>query len=285
MFLDLVEMRKRSNIIKISIILLSFILIIISIFTGIKLRQFLENSKFEKEQLIFGRNKISHKVNFEKPIDQNTISKIKEIYKSEEKRAFLTFDDGPSKTVTPVLLDFLKEKNIKGNFFVLGSRVELYPDIVKRAYEEGHYIANHGYSHVYTSIYSSPQAVVDEYIITETQIKNAVNNSEYNSNIFRFPGGSVGGKYRDIKNEAIQMLEQMNVGYVDWNALTGDSAGKLTKEEMIDHLVQTTTNKNSIVILMHDAGDKILTYEVLPDIILYLEEQGYSFKSFYDIID
>ena len=43
-------------------------------------------------------------------------------------------------------------------------------------------------------------------------------------------------------------------------------------------------NKNSVVILMHDAGDKILTYEALPEIISYLREQGYTFKNFYSII-
>ena len=58
----------------------------------------------------------------------------------------MTFDDGPSQTVTPVILDTLKKENVKVTFFLLGSRVELNPDIVKREYEEGHYIANHGYA-------------------------------------------------------------------------------------------------------------------------------------------
>ncbi len=87
---------------------------------------------------------------------------ISKIYSSETKRAFLTFDDGPS-SVTPTILDTLKQENIKASFFVLGSRVEALPETVKRIYEEGHYIANHGYSHSYSAIYSSPQAVLDEF--------------------------------------------------------------------------------------------------------------------------
>ena len=63
----------------------------------------------------------------------------------------MTFDDGPS-TVTPDILDILKQENIKASFFVLGSRVEAMPGMVKRIYEEGHYIANHGYSHTYSAI-------------------------------------------------------------------------------------------------------------------------------------
>ena len=88
---------------------------------------------------------------------------IKNVYHSETtKRAFLTFDDGPS-TNTKNILDILAQRNIKATFFVLGMQVEKMPETVKRIYEEGHYVANHGYSHVYSSIYSSPEAVLDEF--------------------------------------------------------------------------------------------------------------------------
>ena len=80
----------------------------------------------------------------------------------EEKIAYLTFDDGPSSAITPQILQILKDNDIKASFFVLGSRVELLPDLVKQEYEEGHYIANHGYSHDYTKVYASANAVFDE---------------------------------------------------------------------------------------------------------------------------
>lgn len=115
---------------------------------------------------------------------------IENIYHSETKRAFLTFDDGPS-AVTPTILEVLKQENVKASFFVLGSRVEAMPDIIKRIYEEGHYIANHGYSHTYSAIYSSPQAVLDEYNKCNEAVKKAIGKQEYNSHLFRFPGGLV----------------------------------------------------------------------------------------------
>lgn len=59
----------------------------------------------------------------------------------------LTFDDGPHPTLTPQLLDVLKKYNAKATFFVLGSNVDRYPQIVARAAAEGHEIANHSYSH------------------------------------------------------------------------------------------------------------------------------------------
>lgn len=113
---------------------------------------------------------------------------IEKIYRSEIKRAFLTFDDGPS-IVTPRILDVLKQENVKATFFVLGSNVNRMPEMVKRIYEEGHYIANHGYTHSYSSIYSSPQAVLDEFNQCNESVKNAIGVPEYNSHLFRFPGG------------------------------------------------------------------------------------------------
>ena len=53
---------------------------------------------------------------------------------------------------------------------------------------------------------------------------------------------------------------------------------------MIENVKKTVGEKKSVVILMHDAGDKILTYETLSDIIAYLREKGYLFKNFYDVI-
>lgn len=50
------------------------------------------------------------------------------------------------------------------------------------------------------------------------------------------------------------------------------------------NIIETVGTKNSVVILMHDASDKILTYETLPDVIKYLRDNGYVFRNLYDII-
>lgn len=217
-------------------------------------------------------------------LTEEGIANMSSIYKSETKRVFLTFDDGPSKTVTPLILDLLKKEDIKATFFVLGARVELNPDLVKREYIEGHYIANHGYSHIYSQIYISPQTVLEEYNKTNTAVQNAIGQSTYNSHLFRFPGGKAGGKYATIKASAADLLKSNNIAYVDWNALTGDAEGKTTPAEMLTELKETAKDRNSLVILMHDAGDKEATYQVLPSVIQYLRDEGYEFKNFYDII-
>lgn len=219
------------------------------------------------------------------PLNQEEIEKVNKIYRhGEPKRVFLTFDDGPTKQVTPYILDLLKQENIKASFFVLGTRVESNPELVKREYEEGHFIGNHGYTHKYSSIYSSIDSVMNEYSKTNEAIKKAVGNDKFNSLVFRFPGGSVGGTYNDLKKEAERQLEEKGIGSVDWNALTNDAAGARTKEKILKNFYDTIQGKTSIVLLMHDAADKILTYETLPEIISYLKENGYEFKTMYDAI-
>ena len=214
----------------------------------------------------------------------NFVKKVDNIYNGEEgKRVFLTFDDGPSKSVTPHILDLLKFHNIKATFFVLGSRVKLNPDIVKREYNEGHYIANHGYSHKYSSIYAKPENVIEEYNKTEAEIRKALNNQNYSSHLFRFPGGSIGGEYNKIKKSAKKQLKEKQIAYLDWNALTSDAAGANTKEKILKNMKKTVGNYQNVVLLMHDAPYKKLTYETLEDVITYLTEKGYSFKNFNNI--
>lgn len=291
MMYDLIEVTPKKNNKKI-IITSIIILAIIIIFTILLVKP---SQFFNKQQnnisnnSIISSNNVNNKTKHVSTVNMNPVytetgkELVKNIYHSEEKTVYLTFDDGPSKTVTPLILDLLKQENVKATFFVLGSRAELNPEILKREYKEGHYIANHGYSHIYGNIYSTPQAVLDEYNKTQDIIKNILG-TDYDGHLFRFPGGSSGGKYATIKSEAKILLEQNNIAYVDWNSLSNDAAGAKTKEAIIENTKSTIGNKNSVVILMHDAGDKILTYEALPEIIAYLKEQGYKFKNFYSIM-
>ena len=59
----------------------------------------------------------------------------------------LTFDDGPSKEPTTLILDALKEYDSHATFFVLGNRVQYYPEIIQRMLEEGNEVGNHSWNH------------------------------------------------------------------------------------------------------------------------------------------
>lgn len=286
MTLDLIEVKPRLNVKKVVIITIVLILIISLISTAIffGVRQYNKNlSIIERD--ILSKNRPAHELFYSDNAKQNKIvERVSHIYNSDYRRVFLTFDDGPSKSVTIPILDILKQNNVKATFFVLGSNAERYPEIVKRAYQEGHYIANHSFTHVYSNIYSSPQAVLDEYNRTEIAIKNAIGDQTYNSRVFRFPGGTSGGKYANIKAEAVNLLNQNNVAHLDWNALTADAAGLDNVNDMMNYVETTMGNKNSVVILMHDIGTKKSTYELLPQLIQVLKEKEYVFENIYDIL-
>jgi len=208
---------------------------------------------------------------------------IRNIYFSEEKQVYLTFDDGPSRDVTPQILDILREENVPATFFVLGSRAEVYQDILKRAYHEGHYIANHGYSHKYSLIYERPENVLDEYIRTEEIIRNILQVPDYQSYLFRFPGGSTAGRYAEMKKHAANLLEASGIVHTNWNSLTGDAEGVTTKEGQLKKFFTEKGDKSSLIVLMHDANDKGVTVEVIRELIPQLKNEGYVFKNFYDI--
>lgn len=294
--MDLISIKRkyrniRNTIIAVFVLMIFIILLII-------LREKYLNIKHEKIYLSYGNLIEQAKIADQKIIEQKEAERLAKlpqltdegknnmanIYHSEIKRVFLTFDDGPSKTVTPVILDVLKQENIKATFFLLGSRVELYPNIVKREYDEGHYLASHGYSHIYSQIYASPQSTLDEYNKCIMAIRNAIGEQEYNPHLFRFPGGYWGGKYAKVKEDAALLLTQNEILRIDWNALTSDSAGAKTTEQFIAELEKTVPKHNSVVVLMHDAGNKNATAEALPTIIQYFRDRGFEFENFYSII-
>lgn len=296
------EVRPKLNKKKIFMIILIVIVIVaLSIYGAIKFAEYqnqkqieleqarleqirIEEERKEQERIEEERRKEEKRLKIENPFTEEQMQAIENIYDSEEKRVFLTFDDGPTQAVTPFVLDLLKQENIKATFFVLGNRAKINPELIRREYEEGHYIANHGYTHKYSQIYRNKQTVLDEYNYTESCIQEALGNPNYHSKVFRFPGGSQGGYYKAIKADAKQFLRQNGIVSLDWNALSRDAEGARTKEAILQSIIETVADKKSVVILMHDSSDKILTYETLPDVIKYLRDNGYEFKTLYDIL-
>ncbi len=221
----------------------------------------------------------------EKYLSEEKIDIIKNIYENNEKIAYLTFDDGPSKVVTPKILDILKENNVKANFFVVGKHVEEYPELVRHAYEDGHFIANHGYSHNNSKLYKSKQDFINEILKTDNMVAKAIGKDSYCSHIFRFPNGSMSKINYSDKQKAIKYLEEIDYTYVDWNALNNDSMKKYSNLELLDNLKKSVKNKGTLVILMHDTGDVNKTYDVLEESINFLKSEGYEFKTFYDLLE
>lgn len=215
-------------------------------------------------------------------MDTSLREEITTLTKKEEKIAYLTFDDGPTLKATGKILDILKEEEIKATFFVVGKHVKEQPELVKRAYEEGHYIANHGYHHDNKKLYSSNENFINEIKNTDIEIGKAIGIENYCSHVFRFPNGYMSSHYKTKKKEAAQLLSDIGYTYIDWNCLNNDSVKKYSSSQLLKNLKKSAKNKGTLVILMHDTSDVNDTPSILKDSISYLKEQGYEFRNFYN---
>lgn len=186
---------------------------------------------------------------------------------------YLTFDDGPSAR-TSEILDILKEKNIKATFFINGIDAEKQKELIKRIVSEGHSIGVHTYSHVYDHIYSSVEGFLTDFNKTYNIIYNVTG---VKPGIFRFPGGSVNQYSSLVYKEIIAEMTRRGFTYYDWNASGGDAALNVTAKSVYNNSINTSENKNTVILLMHDSVGKHHTVAALPGVIQHFEEKGFQF--------
>ncbi len=182
------------------------------------------------------------------------------------KRAYLTFDDGPSKN-TEKILRILKEHNVRATFFVCGyvEDDESLRPLYKKIVDEGHTIAMHSYSHRYADIYSSPESFELDLDKIHTLIYNETG---VDAKIYRFPGGSGNTVSKLDMNIFKDILHEKGYEYWDWNVYPGDPSGSsIPKEKIVSGILDKIDSFNSAVILLHDTGAKDATVEALPEVI------------------
>ena len=198
----------------------------------------------------------------------------------QEKRCYLTFDDGPTENITPQILDVLRRYNVKATFFEVGSLIKANPDVARRVYEEGHLIANHSNGHNYEKLYASTESFINEINECYEIIKSVTGEAEP-FKLIRFPGGSYkssADSYSPVKQECKTVLKENGFYYCDWNSLTGDAEGKKKNaSELLAYLKQNLDTSESTVVLMHDAAAKQNTADALASVIEYLMSEGYTF--------
>lgn len=190
----------------------------------------------------------------------------------QAKRVYLTFDDGPS-IYTGQILDILKANDVKATFFVIG-RDEEYYEYYKRIVDEGHTIGMHSYSHVYQDFYASEDSFADELTRLNDLIYNVTGTR---SQIFRFPGGSSNQVSALPIETYIKYLNENDIQYYDWNALSGDAVTSgLSPEQLVDNIMNDVEKNQDSIVLMHDLQTTHATVESLQLLIDTLKSEGYE---------
>lgn len=215
------------------------------------------------------------KVNREVIVAGEPIKKI-------EKVIYLTFDDGPSDTVTSRILKTLKKYDVPATFFILDyGQNEEKIKMLKRAINQGCTIGLHGYSHDYGKIYSSTTAFMDNITSLDAKIQKDLG---YTPFVIRFPGGSsntVSRNYeKGIMSQLVKAVQLEGYMHSDWNVDSNDaSANSVSAERIVSSVKKECSEDTYNVILMHDSASKETTADALPEIIEWALEEGYTFKA------
>src|SRR5213594_2540668 len=181
----------------------------------------------------------------------------------------MTFDDGPSATLTPKLLDLLAARHIKATFFVIGENVVEHPEIVERAAREGHEIANHSWSHPNFGKMSD-ESVRSQLKRTDDAIRNATGTRP---TLMRPPYGSITPRQkRWIHDEFGYQIILWDVDPYDW---------KRPGPAVVRNRILKETQPGSIV-LSHDIHPG--TIEAMPSTFDALEAKGFKFVTVSELI-
>ena len=150
------------------------------------------------------------------------------------KQVAITFDDGPSK-YTPILLDWLKENEIKATFFVVGSRLSSFEPTLKRIVDEGHELGYHSYSHKYHPGMTSEKITGD----FEKTNQMALDVTGQGFTLWRSPGG----------NYNQRVLDAIPLPHIMWAVDTRDW-DTLDKQAVYRAIIRNSDDGE--IILLHD---------------------------------
>ena len=185
---------------------------------------------------------------------------------------YLTFDDGPGEH-TPSLLQILAKYNVKATFFVVGTANSAYLDDIV---DQGHSIAAHSYSHVYSEIYASEEA----YFKDLNKVRQLIYDKTGTwTTLIRFPGGSSNSVSRKhclgIMSQLTKAVEAQGLQYFDWNVDSMDAGGAKTADEVFSNVIAGVQKHNVSVVLQHDIHG--YSVDAVERIIQWGLANGYTF--------
>ncbi len=192
--------------------------------------------------------------------------------KTKEKVVALTFDDGPHQKYTTEILDLLEQYNAKGTFFIVGKQAEKNPEIVLRMYEEGHEIANHTYTHPYSTNVSR---IMKEIKQTNDVIYSITG---FTPILFR----PVEGQYTDAM---INEVTKSGFKVVMWSWHQDTEDWKNPGVKRIVNIVLKGTKEGNVILFHDGGGNREQTVKALKEILPKLQTQGYRFVSINDLMN
>ena len=200
-----------------------------------------------------------------RPNNEKEQSGEEETEVKETKKIALTFDDGPHPIYTPLLLEGLRERKVKATFFLMGSAVEQYPELVKEMAEDGHLIGNHTYHHV--SLARADEALIEKEVYTVNELLEQTTGQS--PQFIRPPFGEYS---KSLEQQTGMICVLWNIDPLDWST---KDASKVVRR------VVTNARENGII-LMHDQYQT--SVRAALTIIDELQKQGYEFVTVEELL-
>ena len=180
--------------------------------------------------------------------------------KENAKNVFITFDDGPTSDITYWILDTLDRYDAKATFFCLGKNIEQYSQQYQEIVKKGHVVGNHTYSHMRGWSVSTADYLEDIDLANDT----------IGSNLFRPPYGRI----------TIQQINRVSERYniIMWDVLSMDYSKLTSPKKCLRNVIDNV--RGGSIVVFHDSikSEENMKY-VLPRMLEYLKDNGYSCKS------
>jgi peptidoglycan-N-acetylmuramic acid deacetylase len=186
--------------------------------------------------------------------------------KDHEKVIYLTFDAGYENGNIAIILDTLREENVKGSFFILKNLMDKNPELVLRMEKEGHLVCNHTSTHVDITKLPDIDALKAELSALEAQY--AALTGKPMAKYFRPPEGKFDRKSMQMLNELGYKTVFWSFAYADW-----DNNAQMSENNAKSKILENIHNGE--IMLLHPTSST--NAKILKDVIVELKSQGYTF--------
>ena len=190
---------------------------------------------------------------------------------TNEKKIWLTFDDGPEEEVTEYILETLKKLNIKASFFLIGKNIQEFPELTKEIIKKGHIIGNHSFSHLNGFKSKNEEYIYDielgQKLINEKLVEMGITNK---IKIFRPP-------YGRILPRQIKRLKE-NYKIVMWDVFSWDFKKNISPEKIYNNVIDNVV-EGSILVFHNNKKSLNNLKLILEDTLVKLKEKGFVFST------
>lgn len=185
----------------------------------------------------------------------------------------LTFDDGPNPTYTPQILSILEQYQASATFFMIGDRMEQYPQVVQQVVEAGHELGNHSMTHPYQDEVGLKRKTTELTRADQILRKFQPNHRR----LFRPPGGY-------IDDALLQEVVHRGYKVVLWSYHQDIKDWSMPGAKVIAKQVIQNARHGDIVLLHDGGGDRSQTVQALKKILPALKQKGYQFVSVSELL-